>query len=101
MSAAPSATCACGCGSRWPGVHFPKPKPIKVQSARTPREYSLRWGARRYLRLLLAEAGYEISLVAIGGWSRPEQGDAYLWARRFLDGDESLPPPDHVREFSR
>jgi hypothetical protein len=60
-------------------------------------------GARSRLALakLLRRAGYFISLVSVRGWTRHEQGEAYLWAVAFLAGREDLPVPQCVRDASR
>jgi hypothetical protein len=57
--------------------------------------------ARRVLGDLLSRAGFGCSRVSIHGWTRGEQGLAYLWALAFLAGREELPPPEHVRAASR
>jgi hypothetical protein len=54
--------------------------------------------ARFVLRDLLARAGYRVSLVTVHGWSREQQGEAYLWAISFVDGREDLPAPQFVRD---
>lgn len=52
--------------------------------------------ARLALASVLARAGAPVSLVTIHGWSRAQQGSAYLWAIAFLAGAEDTPPPLHV-----
>lgn len=52
--------------------------------------------ARLALADVLRRAGAETSLVTIHTWSRAQQGQAYLWARGFLDGREDVPPPMFV-----
>lgn len=60
-------------------------------------------GARARLVLveLLRSAGHAVSLPTVHRWSRAQQGQAYLWARAFLEGREDLYAPAFVVEASR
>lgn len=54
--------------------------------------------ARLALADLLWKAGHPVSLVTIHTWPRHVQGEAYLWARAFVDGREDLAAPAFVQE---
>lgn len=55
------------------------------------------WSARVVLHDLVVRAlRRPVTLMAIVQWPRAVQGQAYLWARAFLAGDESLPPPPYL-----
>jgi hypothetical protein len=98
--------CSCGCGSPWKDVHFPKPKErAKRPSRRRPNwtpwpsvlpPSPLRRRAIGVLHDLLFRAGYDVGFTTLYAWPRAWQGDAYLWAVRFLGGEENVPPPEHV-----
>jgi hypothetical protein len=52
--------------------------------------------SRLALSLALSRAGADVGLVALRLWTRLQQGNAYLWAMRRIDG-EADPPPAFVR----
>jgi hypothetical protein len=54
--------------------------------------------ARLALVVILRQAGRPVSLITIHRWSREMQGQAYLWARAFLEGREDVPPPPFVAD---
>jgi hypothetical protein len=57
--------------------------------------------SRLTLAALLARAGYDVGLVVVRTWPRHMQGEAYLWARAFVDGREDLPAPGFVVNAGR
>lgn len=63
---------------------------VKARASRSAK-------ARLVLADLLARAGYPVGLVVIHTWPRHVQGEAYLWARAFLDGREDLDAPLFVQ----
>lgn len=54
------------------------------------------FGSLGQLRAVLRRAGYDVTVAELGRWSRPMQGQAYLWARDFAEGREDLPVPEWV-----
>jgi hypothetical protein len=60
-------------------------------------------GARARLVLvdLLRDCGISVSLVEVHGWTRHEQGEAYLWAIDYKFGKENLPMPPVLYEKHR
>jgi hypothetical protein len=57
--------------------------------------------SRLALAALLARAGHDVGLVVVRTWPRRMQGEAYLWARAFVDGREDLPAPGFVVDAGR
>lgn len=54
------------------------------------------FGSLRQLRTELRRAGYDVTVADLDRWSRPMQGQAYLWARGFAEGREDVPVPEWV-----
>jgi hypothetical protein len=57
--------------------------------------------ARLELARLLARAGHPVGVTVVHTWPRHLQGEAYLWARAFVDGREDLPAPGFVVDAGR
>jgi hypothetical protein len=74
-----------------------------AQRSRTERQRRIRARHAKTRRIealrSLEDALYRAGFVpgrSIDTWSRARQGQAYLWARAFLAGDENLPPPEFL-----
>jgi hypothetical protein len=66
---------------------------LRARAVERIKEQNRSARSRLALQRLLARAHFDVSLVVIHQWSRPMQGEAYLWALAYVEGREDLPPP--------